>query len=200
MTQRQATWISYLLHPALFPLLGVFAILKLSPQSYSSEIVVMTLAMVFSGTYVIPVAISVLLFKLKVVDSLKMSHSRERRLPYAFGAISFYFTALLVGQIELLREPYLFLLAASALIVLHLVLLIWMKPSAHMAGIAAFLGLLIAISLRYAVNLLPLIGLVIILSGLVASARLRLQAHTTQELVVGFFSGLVLVFAIIYMA
>jgi hypothetical protein len=156
------------------------------------------MALVFCGTYIIPVAISLLLFRFKMLGSLLMDQAKDRRLPYAFGAVSFYFTAVLVHQIETLHEAYLFLLASAAVIVLHLALLSFLKPSAHLAGIGGFLGLVLALSLKYGLNFLPVILLTILGCGVLASARYELKAHTFTELGVGFFTGLAVVFSLMY--
>jgi hypothetical protein len=193
-----AKFLSLFLHPAIFPLLGVFLLLKLPVYHFPSKVILYTLALVFCGTYVIPVAISLLLFKFKLVGSLLMQKAKDRRLPYTFGAVSFYFTAVLLQKIETLHEAYLFLLASAAVVVVHLVLLRFLKPSAHLAGIAGFLGLLMAISLKYGLNYLPLILVTIFACGLLASARYQLKAHTLNELGVGFVTGAGIVFGIMY--
>lgn len=200
MNRVLAQALSYLLHPALFPLLGTFVVLKLSPYHYPTRIILLVETLVFCGTYVIPVAISLLLFRLKVLESLLMKQARERRLPYVFAAVSFYLTALLVKNIDLLELPYLFLLGSAAVIVVHLFMLPFLKPSAHLAGIGGFLGTLMALSLRYQLNLLVLIALSVFLCGLLAAARLKLKAHNNTELWLGFATGFLILFALIAFA
>jgi membrane-associated phospholipid phosphatase len=67
-----------------------------------------------------------------------------------------------------------------------------------MAGIGGFLALLMAVSAKYSLNVLPFIVLLFLLAGLIASARLSLEAHSPRELWIGFISGLVIVFSMIY--
>lgn len=122
-----------------------------------------------------------------------MSTAKDRRLPFTFGALSFYLTSVLIQRAGLGNEAYMFLLSSAAVIVIHLALLSFTKPSAHMSGISGFLGLLIALSLKYGLNFLPYIVLGLLISGLVASARLKLEAHRPSELVLGFFTGLLVV-------
>jgi hypothetical protein len=154
------------LHPAIFPLLGVFLVLKIPVYHFPTKVILYTIALVFCGTYIIPVAISLLLFRFKLLGSLLMHKAKDRRLPYAFGAVSFYFTAVLIQQIETLHEAYIFLLASAAVIVLHLAMLNFLKPSAHLAGIGGFLGLVLALSLKYDLNFLPLILTLLIITYL----------------------------------
>jgi len=189
--------LSYLLHPAVFPLLGTLVVMQFSPYFIPSNVLIITLSLVFTGTYILPLAISYLLYKLDVIKSLEMKTAQERRIPYLVGAICYYFIATMVSVLQLPHEAYLFLLASTIVIILHLILLRFMKPSAHLSGIAGFTALLFALSLKFQINLLPLIALCIILCGFLASARLYLQAHTPMEVMVGFISGGAIVFGML---
>lgn len=157
------------------------------------------MVMVFCGTYLIPVLISLLFYRFKVISSLMMEKAEDRKWPYAVGALCFYFTASLVNSAGLAKEAYHFLLGSASTILLHLPLLKYLKPSAHMAGFGGFLGLLLSVSAKYALNLLPFIAGFLVLGGLIASARLALKAHTEKELLLGFLSGLILIFCSVYL-
>ncbi|MGK0406222.1 MAG: hypothetical protein ACJAZH_000032 [Roseivirga sp.] len=198
MNKSLAKAISILFHPAIYPIIGIFLILRHLPYHYSRQIVVLSIAMVFIGTYLIPVLVSLLLFRLRLINSLMMTDAKDRKWPYAFGALSFLFTAHFIYRAELASEAYLFLLGSAAVILFHLSLLNFFKPSAHMAGIGGFLALLMAVSAKYSLNVLPFIVLLFLLAGLIASARLSLEAHSPRELWIGFISGLVIVFSMIY--
>ena len=198
MNKSLAKAISILFHPAIYPIIGIFIILRHLPYHYSRQIVVLSIAMVFIGTYLIPVLVGLLLFRLRLINSLMMTDAKDRKWPYAFGALSFLFTAHFIYRAELASEAYLFLLGSAAVILFHLSLLNFFKPSAHMAGIGGFLALLMAVSAKYSLNVLPFIVLLFLLAGLIASARLSLEAHTPRELWIGFISGLVIVFSMIY--
>lgn len=129
-----------------------------------------------------------------------MVNAKDRKFPYAISAISFYFTAFMIQKIDMLHDAYLFLLASSAVIVMHLLLLNLFKPSAHLAGIGGFLGLTMALSAKYTVNALPIIIVLIILVGLSASARLKLNAHKPKELVFGLLSGFFTIYTVVVLA
>lgn len=193
-----AKFISILFHPAIYPLLGLYFIFEYLPYHYPRRVVILSLVMVFCGTYLIPVLISLLLYRFNVISSLMMQKAADRRWPYAAGALSFFLTARLVQSAGLAHEAHHYLLGAALVILLHLILLPFMKPSAHLGGLGGFLGLFMAVSARYALNLLPFIALLILVAGIIASARLRLDAHNGKELLLGFTSGLLIVFAAVY--
>lgn len=127
-----------------------------------------------------------------------MQNAKDRKIPYLVGAFCYYMIASILEKLQLPREAYYFLLASTIVIIVHLVLLSFMKPSAHMGGIAGFIALLLALSLKYQTNLIPIIAFSVLLSGFLASARLYLKAHTNTEIVVGFTSSLILVFLLVY--
>jgi membrane-associated phospholipid phosphatase len=58
--------------------------------------------------------------------------------------------------------------------------------------------MMLAISAKYTLNLLPFIVGLILISGLIASARLSLKAHNPREILIGFSSGLLIVFTTVY--
>lgn len=200
MNRSLAQILSYIFHPAIAPILGILAILKLTPHHTPSSLVIVTICVVFAGTYVIPVLISLILFRLGFIPGLEMKTSKERRFPYLLGALCYYVVALFIQNLRLPPEAYLYLLASTLVIVLHLFCLFFFKPSAHLAGMGGITGLLFALSIIYSINLLPFIGLIFLISGFVASARLYLKAHSVLEVVFGFFSGFLLIFVIVIFA
>lgn len=193
MPQKLAQVLSYLLHPALFPILGVLFILKTAPFTYSPKVVIITILMVFIGTYLIPLLLTFLLLRLRLIHNLHLRQAHERKIPYLITALSFMLTASSIFKLQLLPQVHLFLWGSAMVIMVHLTLLFFTKPSAHLAGIGGFTGLVIALSLHYQLNLLPLLMLCIFCAGLLGSARYAMQAHTLQELWIGFVSGALLV-------
>tara|TARA_B100001115_G_scaffold129511_1_gene97510 strand:+ start:1353 stop:1958 length:606 start_codon:yes stop_codon:yes gene_type:complete len=198
MNIRLAKFISILFHPAIYPLIGLYFIFEYLPYHYPRQVVLLSLLMVFCGTYLIPVLISILLYRFRVISSLMMNKAEDRRWPYTIGALSFYLTSLLIKNAGLAAEAHQYLAGAAYVILLHLVLLSFLKSSAHLGGLGGFLGMLMAVSAKYSLNLLPFIGALILVAGIVASARLSLKAHNGKELVLGFCSGLLIVFSTVY--
>jgi membrane-associated phospholipid phosphatase len=198
MEERLSKLISIVFHPAIYPLLGLYFIFEYLPYHYPNKVILLSLVMVFCGTYLIPVLVSLLLYRFGLISSLMMEKASDRRWPYVAGALCFYLTARLIESAGLAAEAHHYLLGAATVILLHLILLPFLKPSAHLGGLGGFLGLFMAVSAKYALNLLPFIGLLILVAGIIASARLKLKAHNGKELLLGFFSGVLIVFATVY--
>jgi hypothetical protein len=75
----------------------------------------------------------------------------------------------------------------------------WKKISIHAAAVGILTGFVLAytsVNMKFGVGMLCA---VILLSGIVMAARSYLQKHTMQELVVGWFTGVVLTFTVNYL-
>lgn len=189
--------LSYLLHPVIYPLIGLLVVLKLLPYYIPSEITIVTFLFVFGGTYVVPLLVSFIIYRFGVIESMEMSNASDRRYPYMVGALSFYFTSNFIQSFPIPNEAHLFLLGSALVILVHLLMLGFFKPSAHLAGIGGFVGLLLALSLKYQLGFLTYIASALLLAGFLASARLYLKAHNPFEIVVGFLSGVGIIFGVI---
>jgi membrane-associated phospholipid phosphatase len=84
----------------------------------------------------------------------------------------------------------LFLGYGIAFIISYLLLYLKIKISLHTGAIGGLIGFLIYFSYHYQINLTIFLAFFCVLCGLIASARLRLKAHTPTEVLVGFVIGL----------
>ena len=69
---------------------------------------------------------------------------------------------------------------------------IFWKISAHMVGIGGLLGIMITISSRLQINLHYLLIALVLIAGLVAFSRLKLNEHNSAQIYCGFLLGLVI--------
>jgi hypothetical protein len=89
-------------------------------------------------------------------------------------------------------ELYFYFLGLIAATSTCLMLLLFpFKTSLHMMGMGSVLMFLIALSFHFERNVVIAISAILFASGLVASARLFLKAHTRAELLIGFMVGVV---------
>ncbi len=65
------------------------------------------------------------------------------------------------------------------------------KTSLHTLGIGGLIGFVMIMSYEYQLNFNLLIAALFILSGIIAVSRLKLKAHDTKEVYVGFFIGMI---------
>jgi len=84
------------------------------------------------------------------------------------------------------------------LIITYVLLYFKIKVSLHTSAISGLIGFVICFSFYYKVNLIILLVALLLLNGLLASSRLRLNAHKLNEVIIGFFLGLLSQFLIYF--
>lgn len=184
--------ISTVLHPVVIPTLGVLLYFIFVSQSIAQKQQLLLLALVFGITYVIPVISLVLLKSLRLIESFQVKTIKERRIPILMMLVLFYVLADILAQIPMLRDlGFLFYGTSLSLACIYLLFAFQLKSSLHLVSMGSAVGFFLVIMNVYAMSLLPVIMVLILLSGLLASARLHLKAHTPAELFVGFFIGVI---------
>lgn len=193
--------ISILFHPLIIPTLGIFILFN--TNSYlnyviPSEIKKAILLLIIISTFIIPTLVSLLLLNTKIITSLKMETKRERVIPYAFTILFYFFTLYMLNKSPIPPLIFKFIIAATLAVILAFTINFKWKISAHMIGIGGLLGALISVSLLLHVYLIPIISLIFIVAGLIASSRLILNAHTPTQIYLGFLLGFICQFSVIY--
>lgn len=187
--------ISYLFHPLLLPSLGLLLLYnqkELSLWMPPSEIKLTLFFITFVATFLLPVLNALFLVRFKIISSLEMKTMQERMFP--FIATSFFYVAELyaVTKTDLPGIFQLIILGATVSVVaITLINLLW-KISAHMTGIGGLIGMMMVISYRLQVNFHLILILLFLAAGLVGFSRLKLGAHTPDQVYVGFFLGVVI--------
>ncbi|AMC11628.1 hypothetical protein Lupro_10280 [Lutibacter profundi] len=84
------------------------------------------------------------------------------------------------------------------LIISYLFLYLKFKISLHTAAIGGLIGFLICFSYYYKINLIVILSILFIISGLIATSRLRLQVHNPREVYLGYIFGILSQFIVFY--
>lgn len=194
---RLAKMLSYILHPAIVPLLFAVIILWMRPPTFDRVQKVYILMSVVTGTYFLPLSVSLILYRVGIIRSLEMAKKEERKTPYIIAAVFYYFTAVSLRVVPAAHLIHLFLMGTSIVILLLLAQIPFYKASAH---VASFSGLLAAVIVMSRVNSWSPVMLisVIMAVAIIAWARLELEAHNTLEVVAGFITGFTPIFVLFY--
>nr|WP_319400267.1 PAP2 family protein [uncultured Carboxylicivirga sp.] len=188
---------STLFHPLLMPTIGLFLIFNIGGHfayiPFEHKRIVYLI--VFLSTSVLPLSLIPLFLLLGVIKSVYMKQRKERLLPVAFTGL-FY----LLGYYFLVRFPVVpyfiqgFMLATLLTIIVAMFITFFWKISMHMIGIGGLTGALLALSMRFGLDITVLFSIVVIISGLVGVSRLYLNAHTPLQVHIGFILGFFTVF------
>lgn len=150
--------------------------------------------LIFCVTFIIPV-LNVALFKTTgTIRSLAMETRRERIIPFIFisalycGVTWFLY---LKAPVALNDNFVRFMMVVDALVVVSTLITFFYKVSVHSLAIWGLLGILLPLNnvVETGAMFYPTVG-VVVLAGLVMSARLQLNAHTPREVLVGATTGL----------
>jgi len=192
-------FISYFFHPINFPIIGTILFFLFIPEFIFKPQEYTILVVIFIGTYLFPIILLWLLKRFGMINSYHMITIEERKFPtLLFISISFIignwlYKSSIVDILSLLFFGY-----GLSLICTSFFLYLKLKISLHTLAISGLIGFLIYFSNFYRINLIPILALLFVLGGLVASARLRLRAHQLNEVILGSVIGLASQFIIYF--
>jgi hypothetical protein len=193
MSSKLARFLSYIFHPLLMPFYAVILVMNLNTYiaySISPQVQRIIISLVFITTGAMPVITALLLLQKGAIRSMEMESIEERRIPFITTAVYYLSCYYLLQQLPIPRILGLMVLGATVTIFIAWLLSFRWKVSIHMIGIGGFTGLLFAISQILGAPLLPAIILIILISGVLGSSRLILNAHTPAQVYSGFLIGL----------
>jgi len=193
--------VSVIFHPLLmatylFGLLYYFLPSALYPISQGRQQVL--LGFIFMMTFVLPLLGISMLRTVGAISSFTMLNRRERIRPFFLITIVYlfftYFFAFKLG-VGLDDNLFRFLLIIDLLVIAATVITFFYKISIHSIGVMGLLGIILPLNRIVENNTLFIPTIVLILvAGLIMSARLQLNSHTSREVWVGAMIGFVIGF------
>jgi len=185
-------FISTILHPIVLPTLGVFLYFVFVSQSFEKRLQLIVLGLVFALTYVVPVLLLLFLRNFGFIKDFQVSTIKERRFPVIFMIFLLYFLGNTIIQIPTIRNlGILFYGTSLSLTCIYVLFSVKLKSSLHLVSMGNMIGFFLIMTNINSLSMLPIIILLILLSGILASSRLYLKAHTPIELLIGFSLGIV---------
>lgn len=200
MEHKFASIISYLIHPLFVPTfltLILFNINTYSTLLIPYDIRLMIFVVILLTTFAFPFIFILFMKQRGMIKSFQMDTKEERTLPFAITGVFNFTASFMIRQIHIAEIFYLFLLGSAILIFICLVINFYFKISIHMAGIGGLTGTLLGISFRLNIDLIQLVTIAVLLSGLVGFARLKSNAHTAFQIYTGYLCGMIVMLVII---
>ncbi len=187
-----AQFISVLAHPLFMPSYAFSLLMYTNPYinmmiSDSTKNVVIIILSLF--TIVLPILTAIILKQLRVIDSIYMKTTEERKWPFVFTLVWYYMAFQLLAKLYIPQSFLLLMLGAISAIGLSLIITLRWKVSIHMLGIGGLIGAIIGISHRFQFDHSNLIMLLLIFAGLIGFARLKTHSHNFRQVYVGFLLG-----------
>ncbi len=189
---------SMIFTPFYLPLVGLvalfmFSYMSLLPMSYK----VHTLLTVYLFTILIPTLLIHLYRRYQGWTSRELGKKERRIVPYIISIVCYFGCFFLMEYHNTPRVISIILVAALVIQMVCALINVWWKISTHTAAIGGVQGALLAYSIGFSFNPLWWLCVVLLLAGMVGSARIILRQHTLSQVVVGFFVGLFCAFMVI---
>ena len=183
---------SYLFHPLFIPLFAVVLFFYTDENYLSAAQKLVVLLQVLIMTVLIPIAFFFLLRTLGKIDTAMAKNVSQRKLPLILQVVLLVMLLRQSLPPDHIPELFFFFLGAIVTSIAALVAAYAaMKPSLHMAAVGAMLVFVIGLSFHNQQNMIAIISGLLIATGLTASSRLQMEAHSYPELVFGFLIGIV---------
>ena len=190
-------FISTILHPIVLPTLGVFIYFVFVSQSFEKRLQLIVLGLVFTLTYLVPLLKLLFLKKFRFIKDFQVSTIKERRFPIIFMMLLLYFLGNSIIQIPTIRNlGILFFGTSLSLTCIYVLFSLKLKSSLHLVSMGNMIGFFLIMTNINSLSMLPIIILLILLSGILASSRMYLKAHTPIELLIGFSLGIICQFIV----
>ena len=191
-------YISTILHPIVIPTIGVMLYFLVVPTSYNKEQRFYMLSLVFITTYLIPLLLLIFFKRLRIIKNYRVETIKERKIPIILMVFLYFFLGQTMNTLYVKDLSLLFYSTSFGLFVLFLFFFFQKKISIHLLSLGIPLGFFMLLSHTYQQSFLIEIICIFLISGLVGSSRLHLQAHTHKEVFSGFFLGIFSVFFVFF--
>ena len=187
-----ANALSNALSPMMMPTYGVFLTLWVSVLcllSYGTRVTVLLMCM--GITCILPLIFLSVLHHFKLVKDFQVSQRKERLIPYLFTALCYAVAAYYLFYRHSPQWFVMFMVGSAVTVLVVAIINLKWKISAHMAGIGGIIALVYQIHVQglSAFYLLWLICILIMVAGLLGSARLTLQRHNLWQVLAGVVVG-----------
>ena len=183
--------ISYIFHPLIMPLLGVIFYFSKSPRYIPLDIIQAKIISLFILTIILPILLYFLLKTIGIVNTINLKSTKERIYPLILNGIVILIVLQRILTPSQAIELYFFFIGILISNMACLILAILkFKASIHMIAISGVFMFFIALSIHFSININGTLALMSIIMGAIATSRLHLKAHTSIELIIGVFIGI----------
>lgn len=199
MSVKLAKFVSIIFHPVLLPTLG-FLLLFISgfyDSMLTTDAKRFILLVIFFSTATLPM-LAIVIISLNSKFDVLMPNSRERIIPLLFTSVFYYIGFILLSRIHFIPMFKLYMIASVLLIVALLLISFKWNISIHMAATGALTATFFALSFRGGVNPVNAILIMVLVSGLVGTARLVLNKNSLLQVAAGYVLGFIILYPVIY--
>jgi len=192
MLKQIATLFSFLFHPIFFPIYALLFINWADAYKFAGmdETAKMKLfAIVGLNTAAFPILTVLIMHRLGFVKTLQLKNREERIIPFIAGGLFYFWTFMVVRSLEISSFITTVFLGASISVFACFFFTLFFKISIHSAAAGGFIAIALFLTLTSQHNLEIPLMIIIILAGLLGSARWYLKEHLPFEIFSGYAVG-----------
>ena len=197
---KTAKIISIIGHPIFHPTWMMIILLLSGLTRFTPGNDLTFLTVTFLMTCLIPALIIVMMKKWHVIDSFEMENRDDRLGPLFIMILFLYATLRFFSKIQMLSVFNFYLTTVIVVTVLAFIITFFWKISLHVLGWGCFSACLFIMATAYMRMYLPYFIGSIVISGIVASARLKLKSHSNAQIYSGFAMGFATVIVIYFIS
>jgi hypothetical protein len=185
--------ISWIFHPVFIPVYVLIFLLR--EQSYlfvaltggKKTLTVIQFAVMYA---LFPVVTALLLKALGFIGSIYMKTQKDRIIPYVICMIYYFWVWYVIKNQSIYPDELVqFTLSVFISSVLGLMSNAYMKISMHAMAVGAMTTFILLLALQGSISSGIYISTVLLITGLVCTARLVVSDHTNKEIYTGLFIG-----------
>lgn len=190
--------VSMIFTPFYLPILGlialfIFTYMSILPWQY--KFWVLLLAYLF--TILLPTLLIRLYRRYQGWTKIDISRRERRMIPYVITILCYFFCYYVMSMQRLPQFMANILMVALIIQIICAIINVWWKISTHAAAIGGVEGSLLAFSVFFDFDPILWFCILLIIAGMVGSARMILHSHSLGQVIAGFFIGLISSFWII---
>jgi hypothetical protein len=186
-------FLSLIFHPLGMPMV-IYLLVRWIDPYYIAPVEADFFVFLLLGINIVAPALSILIMiKFKMVSSIDLHDRKERWAPYLLVILYYLLSYALLRYYgpALPTEVFSFILSVIVSLLLSLGINFFWKISVHMLGQGGVFGSLISLSILHRADVSIIIICCLVMSALTGFSRLRLNAHTHQQVYAGFVLGMV---------
>ena len=192
MLSAPANILSTIFHPIFFPVYGLLFInwadvYKLAGLDETNK--VKFFSIIILNTIIFPVITVVIMKRLGFVKNVFLRGREERIIPFITGGLFYFWTFMVVRSLSISTFITEIFLGASLVVFACFFLTLFFKISIHCAAAGGFMAIALFMTFSAPHNLEIPLMIIIILAGMIGSARWYLKEHVPFEIFSGYAVG-----------
>ena len=195
---KTAKIISIIGHPIFHPTWMMILLLLTGITQFNHNNDLTFLSTTFAMTFFVPVVIIVMMKKWGIIQSFEMEERDDRLGPLFIMILFLYTTLQFFNKIHLFQSFSFYLITVIAVTALAFIVTFFWKISLHTLGWGNMVGYLFIKTIEKP-SFLPYLIAGILLTGIVAAARLKLKSHSNTQIYSGFAMGFATVMVMFFL-